>query len=226
MYFLDRVEGSGQSVSGSASEILIEEMRRRVAKVVPTVEIVVEVSEFHFPRESLVFEFLLVPAVDFLLVIVGLGEVAAAIGEVGVVGLFVEPQTGTPFPFGAAGEAELSTTATCHVVAPFYLLDRRFAVVATLPTFLFGNLDEFLGCRIFGTLARGVPFVVAEAADLCLAALAFAVFAAVIGSATRVGVNVGGFDPLAATFSRTVYSVFGGVFLVLPIPLYLEIVIK
>lgn len=201
-------------------------MRRSVAKVVPTVEFLVEVSELHFPRKGLVFEFLFVPAVDLFLVVVGLGEVAAAVGEVGVVGLFVEPETGTPFPLGAAGEAELGTAATCHVVAAFDLLHRRFAVVAALPAFFFGDLDEFLGCGVFGTLARGVPFVVAEAADLCLAALAFAVFAAVIGSAICVGVDVGGFDPLAASFGGTVDSVLGGVFLVLPIPLYLEIVIK
>ncbi len=225
-YFLKRIECSGQSVSGSASEILIEKVRRRVAKVIPSIEIVLEMSEFHFVRESLIFELLPVPAIDFFLVIVSLWEIASAIGEVGIVGLFVEPQTGTPFPFDAACKAELCTTAASHVVAAFDLLHGRFAIVATLPAFLLGDLDKFLGCSVFGTFARSVPFVVTEAADLCLAALALAVFAAVVGSATCVRVDVGGFDPLAASFSGTIDSVFGGVFLVFPIPLYLEIVIK
>lgn len=158
--------------------------------------------------------------------IVSLREVAPAMGKVFLVSLFVKPQTGTPFPFGTAGEAELGTTATCHVVAAFDFLDCRSAVIAALPTFFLCDLDELLSRGVFGTFACSVPFVVAEAADLCLAALAFAVLAAMISPAACVGVDVRRLDPFAASFAGAVDSVFGGVFLVFPIPLFLEMVIE
>jgi len=145
---------------------------------------------FHLPRKSLVVEFLLAPAIDFLLVIVGLWEVAPAVGEVGIVGLFVEPHTDTSFPWGAAREAELGSAPTCHVVAAFGLFHCGFAVVAVLPAFFFRDSNEFLGRGVLGTFASGVPLVVAEAAYFGLTALAFTIFAAVIGSTIGVGVDV------------------------------------
>lgn len=112
------------------------------------------------------------------------------------------------------------------MVAAFNFLNGRFAVVAALPAFFLGDLDEFLGCGVFGTFARCVPFVVAETANFCLTSLAFAVLAAVVGSAACIGVDVGGFDPFAASFCWTVDSIFRGKLLIFPIPLYLEVVVK
>lgn len=93
-----------------------------------------------------------------------LREIISDVGGVAVVvrvvGLFVEPETGTSFPLNAASEAELGAAATGHVVAAFDLLDRGAAVVAALPTLSLGDLDEFLGRGVFGTFARGVPFIV------------------------------------------------------------------
>ncbi len=165
-------------------------MRRCVAEVVPWREVVGDMLVFHLPRKSLVVEFLLAPAIDFLLVIVGLWEVAPAVGEVGIVGLFVEPHTDTSFPWGAAREAELGSAPTCHVVAAFGLFHCGFAVVAVLPAFFFRDSNEFLGRGVLGTFASGVPLVVAEAAYFGLTALAFTIFAAVIGSTIGVGVDV------------------------------------
>lgn len=220
-------------------------MRRCVAEILPcvvgevillllmlmmVVMMVVDVSSMcHLPRQSFVVEFLLPSAIELFLVVVGLWEIFAHVGWVvviGVVSLFVEPEAGTSFPLDAAGEAELGTATTSHVVAAFDLLDRSSAVVTALPTFPLSHLDEFLGCGVFGAFTRGVPFVVAETADFGLAAVAFPVFAAVVGAAAGVGVDVGGLDPFTAAFGGAVEAVFGGVFLVFAVPFYLEVVVE
>lgn len=49
-YFADRVECSGQGISCSAPEILIQEMGRCITKVIPRIEIIRVISKFNLPR--------------------------------------------------------------------------------------------------------------------------------------------------------------------------------
>ena len=112
------------------------------------------------------------------------------------------------------------------MIAAFLELDRGLAVVALLPSFFSGELDEFFCGLVLGTLARPVPFVIAETADLCLAPFTNTVFAPVSGSMACIDAYVGRFDPLATTFGRTVNPVLGCEFLELSIPFDFELHVK
>ena len=118
----------------------------------------------------------------------------------------------------AADHAEFGSATTGHVVTAFFQFDGGFAVVTALPAFLFGDPDEFLGRCVFGTFARGVPFVVAEAADFHSTSLAFAVLPAMIRTTTSINVDISRLDPLAAFPSRAVDAILSCVFLIFLVP--------
>ena len=103
------------------------------------------------------------------------------------------------------------------MVAAFFQLNHGAATIASLPSLLLGDLDEFSCGRVLRTLARFVRFVVAKAADLCATNLAFAYFAS-----RFVRLNVLRFNPFTAAAPWAVYSVSCCVFLELPIPGLLE----
>lgn len=136
--------------------------------------------------------------------------------------LVVEPRAIAAFPLDAADHAELGLAAARHVVAAFLELDGRAAVVAPLPPFLLRDLDELLRRVVPGADAAAVPAAVARRAHFRPAARAFAVFAARVGAAAAVDVDVRGLDPFAAATRGAVEAVFGGVFLVLLVPFHLE----
>ena len=133
-------------------------------------------------------------------------------------GLVVEPGTVTGFPLKAADHAEFSSAATGHVVTAFFQFDGGFAVVTALPAFLFSDPDEFLGCCVFGTFARGVPSIVAEAADFGSTSLALAVLPAMVRTTTSIRVDICRLDPLAAFASGTVDAILSCVLLKFLVP--------
>lgn len=113
--------------------------------------------------------------------------------SVGFDGLIVEPRAVTGLPFVATDHAEFSRAATCHVIAAFFKFDHGGAVEASLPAFLLGDFDEFLGLFVFRAVSTGVPFAVADAANLGMTSFALPVLAA------AVCINIFWFDPLAAS---------------------------
>ena len=133
-------------------------------------------------------------------------------------GLVVEPRTVTGFPLEAADHAEFGTAATGHVVTAFFQFDGGFAVVTALPAFLFGDPDELLGRCVFRTFARGMPSIVAEAADFGSTSLAFAVLPAMVRTTTCISVYICRLDPLAAFSSGAVDAILGRVFLIFLVP--------
>ena len=133
-------------------------------------------------------------------------------------GLIVEPRTVTRFPFEAADHAEFGPAATSHVVTAFFQFDRSFAVVTALPAFFLGDPDELLGRCVFGTFARGVPFIVAEAADFSPTSLAFAILPPMVRTTTSISVNICRLDPLAAFSGGAVDAILSCVFLIFLVP--------
>ena len=136
--------------------------------------------------------------------------------------LVIKPWTITRLPSQAADHAELCAAATRHVIASLLELDGRRAVEAALPAFLFRDLGESRCGFVIGTFPSGVPAPVTGAADFRAATNTFSIFAAAVGTAGGVEVDVGGLDPLAAAAGGAVDAVFGGVFLVFLVPLHLE----
>lgn len=67
-----------------------------------------------------------------------------------------------------------------------------------------------------------MPAAVALRTHLCLAPRAFPIFTACVGAAASIGMDVGWFDPFAASALGAVESVLCGVFLVFLIPFHLE----
>ena len=141
-------------------------------------------------------------------------------------GLVVEPRTITGFPFEAADHAEFGTAATSHMVTAFFQFNSGFAVVAALPAFLFGDPDELLGLCVFGTFARGVPFIVAEATDFSSASLAFAILPAMVRTTTTIRVDICRLDPLAAFSGGAVDAILSCIFLEFSVPKILEFAVK
>jgi hypothetical protein len=133
---------------------------------------------------------------------------AVLVGDRGV----VEPRTFASLPRAGAEHAEVGTTAAGHMITAFFELDHSLAVEATLPSLLSSQIDKSLSLWIFGTLAAGVHFVVAQRAHLCLASRTATVLA------TLELVHVGRLDPLAAALCRTVKAVLCRVLLVLCVP--------
>ena len=71
-----------------------------------------------------------------------------------------------------------------------------------------------------------MPASVAGRADFGLAARTLAVFAAAVRAVRRISVNVRGLDPFATAFGWAVEPVRSGVFLVLLVPLHLELKVE
>ena len=231
------VVSSGEDMLRAIDKVLIHEMPGCVAEAPFTV---VEVFRFpgktkalQSPRQVLISAFLLLPAIELFLVsarwvCVVYGELSRHVRDVHMVetvrfhSFIIKPWAIACFPFGATDHAEFGPTSTRHMIAAMDELNGGFAVVAALPAFLFGDLDKFLCCWVFGALLRAVPLVVAETADFCLAALAFAVFSAMISSTARVDVYVCGLDPFAASTSGTVDAVLGHVLLIFLIPRFFK----
>lgn len=114
---------------------------------------------------------------------------------VSVDGFVVEPGTIARFPLEAADHAEFGAAATGHVVATFLQLDSCRAVETALPSFFLRDLDKLLRSGVFGTFAARMPFVIARAADFCLAPLAFAKLPASVGASAGIDVDMCRFDP-------------------------------
>ncbi len=226
--------------------MLIHDVMRSVSEIndvlivvdVPVLVLVVaglevDAQDLHSSCKRFVPTFLLASPLEFFLIpallvhrhspYLGWVHVVQAIGLDGFV---VEPWAVTSFPFQATNHAELCTATTGHVVTAFLQFDRRGAVEAALPAFLFGNLRETLRGLVFGAFATRVPFSVASAADFGSAAATFPIFTATVGASRGVEVDVCGFNPFAASSRGAVDTVFRGVFLVLLIPLHLELCIK
>ena len=211
---------------------------------------VVEAQELDPSCQGFVSQFLLPPPIHFLLIsarrvviIIVVVVVVVAHGNsppgewrrddivhmcktVGFDGVVVEPRAIARFPFEAADHAELGAATARHVVAAFFEFDGGGTVEAALPALLFGDPDELLRRCVLGAFPARVPFVVARAADFHPAPLASAELTAVVGAAAGFDVDVGWFDPGAATPSGAIEAVFGGIFFVLSVPLLLETVVE
>ena len=137
-----------------------------------------------------------------------------------------EPRTIAGFPAEAANHTELGSAATGHVIASLFELDHSRAIEAALPSFGFRHLDKPLRLFVVGAFAADVPFPVASTTDLGFAPPTLAVLPPAIGTARRIDVNVCRFDPLAATSSGTVDTVFSRILLKLLVPFDLELIGK
>ena len=141
-------------------------------------------------------------------------------------GLVIEPRAIASFPLDTTDHAKLRFTATCHMIATLFQLDRGTTIVASLPSFFLGDFDKLLGGVVSRARAASMPTAIAGYAHFGSTSPAFTVFSSRIGSATGVNVNACGLDPLTTATSRTVQTVFGGVLLVLLVPFHLELEIK
>ena len=106
------------------------------------------------------------------------------------------------------------------MIAALFQLHHRRAAVAFLPALLFGRLNEFFRCRVFGTVATRVGFVIADRTYAGAAAFAFAYLAAVLDC------DVMRLDPLTAVFANAVDFVSCLVFEEFSIPVLLELLIE
>jgi hypothetical protein len=77
---------------------------------------------------------------------------AILVGNVDV----IEPRTLASLPRACAEHAEVGTTTASHMVAALLKLDHGLAVVAALPSLLFGQVDKSLSLWILGAVAAGV----------------------------------------------------------------------
>jgi hypothetical protein len=132
----------------------------------------------------------------------------------------VEPRTFASLPRAGAEHAEVGATAASHMVAALFEFNHGLAVVATLPSLLFGHIDKSLSLWIFGALAAGVHLIVTQRANLCLT------FGAATVLATLKLVHVGRLDPLATVLCGTVEAILCRILLILCVPQYLEFVVE
>lgn len=137
--------------------------------------------------------------------------------------LIIKPRTIARLPLFATEHAELRRAPTLHMVAAFLQLHHGGTVEASLPAFLFGDLDEALRSFVPRTVPRAVPFAIALDADFRLAPRTFAVAPAVRRPASEVLVDVVRPDPFAAAPCGTVQPVLRHVLLVLLVPAGLEL---
>ena len=112
------------------------------------------------------------------------------------------------------------------MIAAFLELDSGLAIIAFLPSFFASEFEKCFCGIVLRAFGRGVPFVIAEAADFGLAPFTFTVLATVRGSSTFVHADVGWLDPLAAIFRWAVDTVLSSEFLKLPVPFDFEFPIK
>lgn len=101
------------------------------------------------------------------------------------------------------------------MVATFFQLHHCRAIVAPLPACFLGDFIEFVRIFILWTVLLPMPFLITESANLGLALATFAVLAPAVSVINEDMIR---FDPLSAPTRGTVYSVFGGVFLVFLVP--------
>lgn len=106
------------------------------------------------------------------------------------------------------------------MVATLLKFNHRRATVATLPALLLSIFDEFFCRGIVGTVPRCMHFVVTDAAYPSRTMLTFPYLTTVLHE------DMIWLDPLTAATIRTVYSIPRGIFLKLPIPGFLEFLIK
>jgi hypothetical protein len=106
------------------------------------------------------------------------------------------------------------------MIAALFKFNHSLAVVATLPSLLFSQIDKALSLWVFRALAASVHLVVTQRADLCLTLGAATVLA------TLELVHIGRLDPLAAVLCRAVEAVLCRILLVLCVPQNLELVVK
>lgn len=137
-----------------------------------------------------------------------------------------KPRAIARLPLRTADHAEFCAAATGHVVTALLELNRCGAVETPLPTLFLRDLGEASGCFVLRAVATCVPPSVARATNLCAATAAFPVFTPAGRAPGRVKMDVGGLNPLTAAARGAVDAVFGGIFLVLLIPLHLETKIK
>lgn len=104
------------------------------------------------------------------------------------------------------------------MIAAFLQLDHGPALVAALPPFLLGLLQDPVRLLVLGTVGARVPLAVADAADFRLAVAALGILA------TRgVLLHQLRLDPLAALLGRAVEPVLGRELGVLTVPRLLEV---
>ena len=108
------------------------------------------------------------------------------------------------------------------MITAFLEFDHRRAIETSLPTFLLSYLDELFRLLVFRTRLSSVPFSITQAAYFRLTATAFTIFPATSGTTRSVDVNISWPYPFSTTSGWTIDSVFGSVFLVFFVPLYLE----
>ena len=94
--------------------------------------------------------------------------------------------------------------------------------MTALPAFALGHLGKSSSFLVVRTFPSAVPSSIAPTADLGLASTTFTISCSGRASGT-IDVDLGRPDPLAASFSGTVNSILGGVFLVFSVPLHLKL---
>lgn len=141
---------------------------------------------------------------------------AILVGNGGV----VEPWAFASLPRAGAEHAKVGATAAGHVVATLLKFNHSPAVVAALPTLFFSQIYKPLSLWVFGTVAAGVQFIVAQSADLGLASGTAPIFA------SMELVHVSRLDPLAAALGRTVDAVLCGILLIFGVPHDLELIVE
>lgn len=140
--------------------------------------------------------------------------------------LIVKPGAVAAFPLDTADHAELRFTPTRHMVAAFFQFDSGTAVVASLPSFFLGDLNELFGSIVSRTCPASMPAAIAGYAHSGPASPALAIFSPRVRAASCVNMNVCGLDPFAAAAGGTIQPIFGRVFLVLEVPLLLELEVE
>lgn len=106
------------------------------------------------------------------------------------------------------------------MIAAFFKLDHSPAIVTSLPTCLFCCFEKPVGLLILGTILCAMPFTIAKATDLCLTTTALPILLAILL------VDISRLDPFATSSSRTIYTVFGGIFRKFRVPILLKFMIK
>ena len=77
---------------------------------------------------------------------------AVLVGDIDV----VEPWALASLPWAGAEHAKVGSTAAGHMVAALLKFDHGLAVVTTLPSLLFSQVDKSLSLWILGAVAAGV----------------------------------------------------------------------
>ena len=106
------------------------------------------------------------------------------------------------------------------MVAAFLQLNHRSTAIAPLPPSLFRGLKQSIRFLIFRAFFGAMPLAVTQTAYLHLATSTLPIFLSIFL------VDITWFYPLSTASTWTIYPVLRGIFLVLFVPIYLEINIK